>query len=592
MEKRIELDKEKLQSFLRLLLETNPPKWILFFAFGLSLLETITGLIVPLLTKTLVDQLAASALELTIIALLAGVFLLQAFSAGLSYYLMSYIGEGIVRSIRERLWNHVLHLPIPYFDRHQSGEIMSRITQDTSTVKDLITLHLITFISGIISVIGAVIILIWIDWQMTLIMLISVPLAMLVIMPLGNKMYKISLGMQDRMAKFTGNLGRVLTEIRLVKAYHAEDKEKQKGFEGIHSLFRYGVREAKILAVLSPIITFIIMLVLVILIGYGGVRVASGALSSGTLVAIILYMFQIIVPFTQMASFFTSFQKALGATERIQTILSTKGEQLDGKQMNEQTNKDIYLKNVSFSYKEGEQILHDINLHIPKDKTTAIVGPSGSGKTTIFSLLERFYEPSEGAIYFGDNDIRELDLRSWREKISYVAQDSPVMTGTIRDNICYGMNREVTDEEIWQAADFANALEFIEKLPDGLNTYVGERGVTLSGGQRQRIAIARAFIRDPEILLLDEATSHLDSSSESLVQEAIEHLMKKRTTIVIAHRLSTIKNADQIVVLENGVITGKGTHEDLYQKHELYRELTDQQSGFETESPKITRFKY
>lgn len=202
---------------------------------------------------------AASALELTIIALLAGVFLLQAFSAGLSYYLMSYIGEGIVRSIRERLWNHVLHLPIPYFDRHQSGEIMSRITQDTSTVKDLITLHLITFISGIISVIGAVIILIWIDWQMTLIMLISVPLAMLVIMPLGNKMYKISLGMQDRMAKFTGNLGRVLTEIRLVKAYHAEDKERQKGFEGIHSLFRYGVREAKILAVLSPIITFIIM---------------------------------------------------------------------------------------------------------------------------------------------------------------------------------------------------------------------------------------------------------------------------------------------------------------------------------------------
>lgn len=581
LEKRIELDKAKLQYFLRLLLETKPPKWILFFAFGLSLLETITGLIVPLLTKTLVDQLAASALELTIIALLAGVFLLQAFSSGLSYYLMSYIGEGIVRSIRERLWNQVLHLPIPYFDCHQSGEIMSRITQDTSTVKDLITLHLITFISGIISVIGAVIILIWIDWQMTLIMLISVPLAMLVIMPLGNKMYKISLGMQDRMAKFTGNLGRVLTEIRLVKAYHAEDKERQKGFEGIHSLFRYGVREAKILAVLSPIITFIIMLVLVILIGYGGVRVASGVLSSGTLVAIILYMFQIIVPFTQMASFFTSFQKALGATERIQTILSTEGEQLDGKQMNEQTNKDIYLKNVSFSYKEGEQILHDINLHIPKDKTTAIVGPSGSGKTTIFSLLERFYEPSEGAIYFGDNDIRKLHLRSWREKISYVAQDSPVMTGTIRDNICYGMNREVTDEEIWQAADFANALEFIEKLPDGLDTYVGERGVTLSGGQKQRIAIARAFIRDPEILLLDEATSHLDSSSESLVQEAIQHLMKKRTTIVIAHRLSTIKNADQIVVLENGVITGKGTHEDLYQKHELYRKLTDQQSGVE-----------
>lgn len=578
LEKRIDLDKNKLQAFWRLLVNANPPKWILLFAFALSLLETITGLIVPLLTKTLVDQLAVSALEISIIILLAGVFLLQAASSGLSFYLMSHIGEGIVRSIRKRLWNHVLHLPVPYFDQHQSGEIMSRITQDTNTVKDLITMHLITFISGVISIIGAVIILLWIDWQMTLIMLISVPLAFLVIMPLGNKMYKIALATQDRMAKFTGNLGRVLTDIRLVKAYHAEEKEKHNGFKGINDLFRYGLKEAKVLAVLSPIITFIIMLVLVILIGYGGVRVASGALSSGTLVAIILYMFQIVVPFTQMASFFTSFQKALGATERIQTILSTEGEPLTGKQI-EKKSADIHLKNVSFAYKNSEQVLHDISLHIPADETTAIVGPSGSGKTTIFSLLERFYEPTEGAIYFGDTNIQDFDLREWRKKISYVAQDSPVMTGTIRENICYGMGREVTDQEVMQAAEFANALEFIEKLPNGFDTYVGERGVTLSGGQRQRIAIARAFIRNPEILLLDEATSHLDSSSESLVQEAVEHLMKKRTTIVIAHRLSTIKNADQIVVLENGNITGKGTHEELYVKHALYRKLTNQQSG-------------
>src|SRR5690606_34776536 len=237
-------------------------------------------------------------------------------------FLMSYIGEGIVRAIRKRLWKHVLNLPVSFFDRQQSGEIMSRITQDTSTVKDLITMHLVTFISGVISVVGAVIILFWIDWKMTLIMLISVPLSLVIILPLGNKMYRISLGMQDRMAMFTADLGRVLSEIRLVKAYHAEEKEKQTGYAGLNRLFRYGVREAKILAVLSPIITFVIMLVLVILIGYGGVRVASGSLSSGTLVAIILYMFQIVVPFTQMAAFFTSFQKALGATERIQTILS------------------------------------------------------------------------------------------------------------------------------------------------------------------------------------------------------------------------------------------------------------------------------
>lgn len=583
LEKKIEFDKTKLQAFWRLLKETNPPKWIILFAVVLSLAETITGLIVPLLTKLLVDQLAANALEAQVIIFLAIVFLLQAAASGLAFYIMSYIGEGMVRAIRERLWNHVLKLPIPYFDKHQSGEILSRITQDTKTVKDLVTQHLITFISGIISIIGAIIILFWIDWQMTLIMLVSVPLALGIIMPLGRKMYKIALATQDHMAQFSGNLGRVLTDIRLVKAYHAERKEAEKGLNGIQALFRYGLREAKIYAVISPMITFIIMLVLVILIGYGGVRVASGALSSGTLVAIILYMFQIVVPFTQMAAFFTAFQKAIGATERIQTILSKPSEPYDGQQIEVKHNEAITLQHVSFSYATGKQVLHDINLHIPANKTTAIVGPSGSGKTTIFSLIERFYEPTEGTIYFGSTPIHKLDLRKWRQKISYVAQDSPVMTGTIRENICYGMEREVSDAELIQAADFANALEFIEKLPHGFDTYVGERGVTLSGGQKQRIAIARAFIRNPEILLLDEATSHLDSSSEAYVQEALEHLMQKRTTIVIAHRLSTIMNADQIVVLENGKITGTGTHEELYNSHALYKQLADQQSGVDKE---------
>lgn len=584
LDNKIEVDKRKIQQFWRLLVDTKPPKWMIIFAFALSIAETATGLIVPLLTKSLVDQLAASKLEAKIIIFLASVFLLQAISNGLAYYFMSYLGEGIVREIRIRLWRHVLHLPIPYFDKHQSGEILSRITQDTKTVKDLVTQHLITFISGIISIIGAVIILFWIDWQMTLIMLISVPLALAVIMPLGRKMYKVALATQDKMAHLTGDLGRVLTDIRLVKAYHAERKEADSGNRGIMSLFHYGLREAKILAILSPIITFIIMLVLVILIGYGGVRVASGALSSGTLVAIILYMFQIIVPFTQMAAFFTAFQKALGATERIQTILGKTREPSDGKYVEDTENKAITFNNVSFAYETGKQVLHEVSMNVPANKTTAIVGPSGSGKTTIFSLIERFYTPQEGVIYFGETPIHELNLREWRKKISYVAQDSPVMTGTIRENICYGMERKVTDDELMQATQFANALEFIEKLPDKFDTYIGERGVTLSGGQRQRIAIARAFIRNPEILLLDEATSHLDSSSEAYVQESLEHLMEKRTTIVIAHRLSTIMNADQIVVLEKGKITGIGTHDELYASHSLYKKLTDQQSGMEKEN--------
>lgn len=287
-------------------------------------------------------------------------------------------------------------------------------------------------------------------------------------------------------------------------------------------------------------------------------------------------MFQIVVPFSQMASFFTAFQKAVGATERIQHIFDTEKEVDKGTEAVDNPSQDITFEKVSFAYKEKE-ILGGASLTVPAGKTTAIVGPSGGGKTTLFALLERFYLPQTGRILLGDQDISSFRLHSWRSSIGYVSQESPIMSGTIRDNIAYGMEREVHDEEIERAAKLANASEFIGALPDGFNTQVGERGIKLSGGQRQRIAIARALIRNPRILLLDEATSNLDSTSEHLVQKALEHLMEGRTTLVIAHRLSTVVDADQIAVLENGSITGTGTHQELYEKHSLYRELAEQQ---------------
>lgn len=489
---------------------------------------------------------------------------------------MTYIGESIVASIRKRLWEQILFLPIPFFDKNQSGETMSRVTQDTNIVKNLITQHLITFFTGLISIIGAVIILLLIDWKMTLIMIIAVPISVLLIMPLGQKMYKISKATQDEMADFSGNLGRVLADIRLVKAYHAENTEKARGETGIQHLFKFGLREAKIQAIISPFMTFVMMLVLVILIGYGGVRVASGDLSAGSLVAIIIYMFQIVVPFTQMASFFTAFQKAIGATERIQDILGLDREPTKQDVDVENATKDIIFNDLSFSYKD-KPIINNINLTIPAGKTTAFVGPSGSGKTTLFALLERFYQPISGEIKLGEMNISDFNLRSWRSQIGYVSQESPLMSGTIRDNIKYGIEREVLDEEIERAAELANASEFINRLQDGYETNVGERGIKLSGGQRQRIAIARAIIRNPKILLLDEATSNLDSSSEQLVQKALKQLMNGRTTLVIAHRLSTIVDADQIAVVEGGEISGIGTHAELLSSHPLYRELAEQQ---------------
>ncbi|MCM3411735.1 ABC transporter ATP-binding protein [Metabacillus litoralis] len=568
---------DHVRTFWLLIKGSKPPVKILCVAVILSLLETGAGLIVPLFTKSLVDQLSQSALELSVILLLGVAFVVQTVSSGFSYYFMTYLGESIVASIRKRLWQHVLHSPIPYFDQHESGDTMSRITQDTNTIKTLITQHLITFITGLITIIGSVVILLIIDWKMTLIMLIAVPVSIAIIMPLGQKMYKVSKLTQDEMAGFSANLGRVLSDIRLVKAFQAETTEQTKGNKRIDHLFQYGLKEARILAVITPLMSFTMMLVLVLLIGYGGVRVASGALSAGSLVAIIIYMFQIVVPFSQMAGFFTAFQKAMGGAERVQQILASNKEPSAEHLHVINSPQDIQFKEVTFGYKKDNSILNNISLSIPTGKTTAFVGPSGSGKTTLFALLERFYLPNSGEILFGKTNIKEFNLKSWRSQFSYVSQESPLMSGTIRENIIYGMERDVSEEEMKAAAELANASEFISRLPGGFDTEVGERGIKLSGGQRQRIAIARALIRDPKILLLDEATSNLDSASELLVQKALQHLMKGRTTLVIAHRISTVVDADQIVVLDGGIISGVGTHHELVEHHDLYRKLAKQQ---------------
>ncbi|MDQ0168481.1 ABC transporter ATP-binding protein [Bacillus horti] len=565
-------------SFFALLKKANPPKWIIAIAITLSLVETVAGLIVPIMTMNLVDQLAESLLSTGVIILLILAFVVQTVSSGFSYYLMSYIGEYVVAYIRTKLWDHVLHLPIPYFDQNASGDTMSRITQDTGVIKNLITSHLIPLVSGLISIFGAVAILVYIDWRMTLIMLIAVPISGLVMWPLGTIMYRISKKMQDKMASFTSALGRVLTEIRLVKSYNGERMEQEQGNKEIQHLFTFGLKEAKIQAIISPFMTTIMMVVLVILIGYGGVRVAEGTLSAGALVAIIIYMFQIILPVSQMAQFFTAFQKAMGSTERIQMILGTESEELEKQSVvPHETAQALRFDGVQFGYHPERRIIKDISFEALAGKTTAIVGPSGGGKTTLFSLIERFYKSDQGAIAWGGQDIMSFSLESWRKQISYVSQESPIMSGTIRENICYGLEREVSQEELEQAAALANASSFIHDLEEGYETEVGERGIKLSGGQRQRIAIARAIIRNPKLLLLDEATSNLDSESEKLIQDALQQLMQGRTTLIIAHRLATVVQADQILVVENGEVTGQGTHDQLYRENTLYQKLASQQ---------------
>lgn len=565
-------------SFMQLIRSTNIPKFILTLGLLGSVLTTLVGLVVPLLTRELVDGFSIASLNWQFIAIIIGVFIIHAIVDGFSSYALAYVGQNVVAKLREIVWKKMIRLEVSYFQKQSSGESVSRIINDTGIVKNLVSQHFPQFISGIISIIGAVIILLFMDWKMTLIMFIAVPVMVAVMVPLGNKMSKVSRRLQDQTANFQGDIQQTVSEIKLMKSSTAESQEEARGLQGIFRLLKTGLTEAKIFSVIGPFMYMVVMLVIVTIIGYGGIRVEQGTMTTGSLVAFLLYLFQIVMPLTTFAMFFTELQKAKGATARISEILEEKEEESSGleKQINDQP---LKFKDVSFSYNTGEQVLNHISFKAPSGEMIAFAGPSGGGKSTVFSLIERYYSPDDGIITLGDESIQNISLASWRSQLGYVSQESSMMSGTIRDNLTYGLSNpeNIAEEKLWAVAEMAYASKFIQDLPDGLATEVGERGIKLSGGQRQRINIARAFLRDPKILLLDEATASLDSQSEQVVQKALQRLMKDRTTFVIAHRLSTIVDADQIIFIENGEVTGTGTHKELFKTHELYRSFAEQQ---------------
>ncbi|MCM3212015.1 ABC transporter ATP-binding protein [Bacillus licheniformis] len=568
-----------MKPFFSMILTSGVPRLALSAGLTASLVTTLVGLSIPLLTREMVDGFSANSINLALAGILALVFIVQAVCDGFSTYFLSYAGQKVVASLRERMWFKLLRLPVRYFDEKTSGETVSRVVNDTGIVESLISDHFPQFVSGIITIVGSVVILLIMDWKMTLLMLISVPITTFIMIPLGMKMQRISKTMQDETASFTGHVQQTLSEIRLMKASNAEHTEKMKGLSGISKLFQYGLKEARIFALVSPFMHLVIMIVIVAIIGYGGIRVSEGTMSAGSLIAFLLYLFQIIFPITSFTMFFTQLQKAKGATERIIEIMHSEEEEgQEGLEM-DISNLPIHVENVTFTYAGGEPVLRGVSFDVDPGQMIAFVGPSGGGKTTMFGLLERFYEPDSGAINIGETPISKLSMKSWRSQIGYVSQDSPMMSGTIRENLCYGLDHadSIDDQELWKVAEMAYADTFIKQFPEQLDTEVGERGVKLSGGQRQRIAIARAFLRDPKILMMDEATASLDSQSEAIVQQALAHLMEGRTTFVIAHRLSTIVNADQIMFIEKGEITGRGRHHELIASHALYREFAERQ---------------
>ncbi|EJO08709.1 ABC transporter ATP-binding protein [Oenococcus oeni] len=547
-----------------------------------SVIGVVFNLMTPKYSGKLINSFSGQSLknihlDSTTIALVLALFIGGAIVSAIGNFLTGVAGEQPVRNLREIVWDKLVIFKMPYFDSVKSGETTSRLTSDTSQVKTLVANTLPNFLTSMISMVGAVILMFTTDWHMAIWIFIAVPVTALLVAPVMVLGSKVGRGTQDAMADFTGGSQETLAEMRLVKSSGAEQHVLKRGVDQIQNLFKFGRREAIVDGVMGPIMTMVMMGLFALILVVGSLRVAKGESSMGTLFSFIMYLFQIMPALVSVGTFGSTFAKTQGATHRLIDLLDEPVEELNKGKSVDVEGLTLTADHVDFAYENDQPILHNVSFEAKPNTIVAFAGPSGGGKSTIFQLLERFYQPDQGTINIGNHNIENISLNSWRSQIGFVSQDSSIMAGTIRDNLTYGLKKEFSDERLWEVLQLAYADKFVDNMPKKLDTQVGERGVKVSGGQRQRLAIARAFLRNPKILMLYEATASLDSESEAMVQRALEQLMKNRTTLVIAHRLSTIVDADKIYFIEHGEVTGSGTHQELLKSHELYAEYVSEQ---------------
>ncbi|OHR90033.1 antibiotic ABC transporter ATP-binding protein [Staphylococcus sp. HMSC34G04] len=562
---------------LHLVNEIEIPKWLLFFSVLLSIIGSIFQLIVPLFTQNIVDNFSEVIKNKYYIIVFVFIFLLSSILNGLSIYLLTRLGENIIYSLTNKVWNHILRLKTSFFDKNSNGELLSRIIDDTKSINSFITEIIPSFFPSIIVLFGSIFFLFMLDWETALIALISIPMYVILIIPISNVMQKLSYKTQLETAKVSGVIAHVLSKIKLVKLSNSINKEFRQTNSYLRNIYYFGVKEGVINSIVVPLSTLIMLVSMGGVLGFGGYRVASGAISPGTLIALIFYMTQLTDPIEKISSLFTGYKKTIGASQRLSEILSEEKENLQNNNLNILNSVDLSFNNVSFSYDENNHVFTNLSFTIPKNKITAIVGPSGSGKTTILNLISRLYEIQSGSIKYGTNSIYDYSLVNWRKNLGYVMQNSGVLNRTVKSNITYSLQETPCIEDIIYYSKLASTHDFIMKLPNDYNTLIGEKGINLSGGEKQRLDIARNFIKTPGILLLDEATSNLDSESEHKIQESIKNVSNDRTTIIVAHRLSTVLKADKIIFIDNGEITGMGTHEELLARHSKYKNMIELQ---------------
>ncbi len=573
--------KKLLEAIGRIFRLTRPYRGRLFLALGLTLLSAGVWLLLPLGMRTMVDAVFEEANRMLLNRMTLGLmllFLIQAVIGFVGYYLLEWTGERLVTDLRKGLFEHLLELDLRFFSNQRTGDLTSRLTNDVGTVRTAVTTSFVDAVRQSMMLVGSAALMVVLDWQMSLFIFITVPPVMLMARYFGAKIRTLARDVQDRLADATAVAEESLSAVRVVKAFAREPYETDRYDRSIDTLFKTAVRKIIVTNVFWSSVGLLFLMALIGLFWYGGISVLNGRLSSGDLVAFVFYAFNIARTVGGMSQLYTTFNNAAGASERIFELMDTVPDTTDASDAVPlpRVAGAVRFADVDFSYTDGPPVLRDIDLTVASGETVALVGPSGAGKTTLLNLIPRFYDPGRGRVEVDGHDLRTVQLASLRDQIAVVSQDVHLFNASVAENIRYG-RLDATQDAIEAAARAANASTFIDTMPEGYDTVVGERGTKLSGGQKQRIAIARAILRDARILLLDEATSSLDSTSEALVQEALEHLMKDRTTFIIAHRLSTVQHADRILVLDAGRIVQEGRHDDLFAQEGLYRELAVRQ---------------